>query len=113
MDSSLFQLDSMLNLGSLALGLAAWLLPVMGMLSRTSSPARTNALSVFSLSACALSLFLVVLYLGRLVQAEDWSALMDTVPAFRLSASVLLAVALPLNALALFCRNRTKRLREG
>ena len=81
MNSSLFQLDSMLNLGSLALGLAAWLLPVMGMLSRTSSPARTNVLSVFSLSACALSLFLVVLYLGRLVQAEDWSALMDTVPA--------------------------------
>ena len=53
MNSSLFQLDSMLNLGSLALGLAAWLLPVMGMMSRTSSPAKTNALSVFSLSACA------------------------------------------------------------
>ena len=113
MNSSLFQLGSMLNLGSLALGLAAWLLPVMGMLSRTSSLAKTNALSVFSLSACALSLFLVVLYLGHLVRAEDWSALMDTVPAFKLSASVLLAVALPLNLLALLRRNRIKRPREG
>ena len=84
----------------LALGLAAWLLPVLGMAGRRT-PAKTTALAAGSFCACALSLLLVLLHLKQVTAHQDWSALMDTLPAFCLAASVLLIVALALNLLTI------------
>ena len=83
----------------LALGLAAWLLPVLGMAGRRT-PAKTTALAAGSFCACALSLLLVLLKLKGITARQDWSALMDTLPAYCLAASVLLIVALALNLLS-------------
>lgn len=89
------------NLGSLVLGLAAWLLPALGMAGRRPTPVKTAALAAGSFCACALSLLLVLLHLKQVTAHQDWSALMDTLPAFCLAASVLLIVALALNLLAI------------
>lgn len=94
-----------LNVASLALGLLAWVLPGAALCRRRG----TVPCALLSLSACALSLCLVVFYLGHLSDAGDWSALMDTAHAFRLAAAVLLAVTLGLNALALALRGAGAR----
>ena len=88
------------NLGSLVLGLAAWLLPALGMAGRRPTPVKTAALAAGSFCACALSLLLVLLELKGMTARQDWSALMDTLPAYCLAASVLLIVALALNLLS-------------
>ncbi len=94
-----------MNLGSLILGLAAWCLPVAAI-----ARGRFTALwCTASLSACALSLGLVVFYLGHLVELGDWSALMDTVGVFRLCAAALLVGTLFLNSLAVLCGHGARR----
>lgn len=89
-----------MNVGSLALGVTAWLLPLLALtwLRRSGG---ALLLAAGSLTACALSLCLVIFYLGYLTDCGDWSALMDTSRAFRLCAGVLLAGTLALNLLAL------------
>lgn len=97
-----------LNIGSLALGLLAWVLPAAALTLGRRGP-RSSLLPAAGLTACALSLFLVLCYLEGLVRIGAWSALMDTARAFRLSAAVLLAGALPLNLLALLLPHRQER----
>ena len=92
----------LLNLGSLLLGLIAWILPIIN-LSIPNKVEHKNwfVLCIISISVCALSLFLQILYYNYLVNIEDWSALMDTVNAVVLASSVLLNVTLMLNVITL------------
>jgi len=97
-----------MNVASLALGLTAWLLPLLALtwLRRSGG---ALLLMAGSLASCALSLCLVVFCLGYLVDCGDWSALEDTVRAFRLSAGGLLAGTLALNFLVLTQRARPRK----
>lgn len=88
-----------LNLGSLVLGLIAWILPVVNVMRRKEGR-RGAALSCLSLAACALSLSLQIFYTEHLVNKGDWSALMDTTHAVSVVATTLLVVTLALNALS-------------
>ncbi|MFC5602793.1 hypothetical protein [Sporosarcina koreensis] len=88
----------LLNIGSLVLGLVAWILPVVSLIRVTKHWA---ALSIMSLSACAISLFFQIYYTYHLVQIEDWAALMDTMGAVVVAGTVLLIVTLLLNAITL------------
>lgn len=92
----------LLNLGSLMLGLIAWILPFVNLM-RNEKHDRRNwvALSILSFSACAISLCFQIFYSYHLVKIEDWSALMDTAGAVATVAAVLLIVTILLNAMTL------------
>jgi len=93
---------SLLNLGSLVLGLIAWILPVVNLM-RFKKHGNRNwvTFSVISISACAISLYFQIFYAYHLVKIEDWSALMDTMGAVAFVAAVLLIVTIILNAITL------------
>jgi len=91
-----------LNLGSLVLGLIAWILPVVNLVQHNKADRRNWVVfSVVSLSACATSLCMQLFYSDHLVKIEDWSALMDTSHAVALVATILLVVTIILNAITL------------
>ena len=92
----------MLNLGSLALGLLAWMLPVISLVRKKKAKDKTPVfLCAVSTGACAVSLCLQIFEMHRRVTLRDWSALMDTSGAVAWVAAVLLVVTIALNAAAL------------
>lgn len=99
---------SMLNVGSLVLGLIAILLPIAS-LSATSKQIQHYRLtiSILSLSACAISISFQLFYNFLLVKIEDWSALMDITRSSVLAVLFLLVSTILLNILILiFKRNK-------
>ena len=101
----------LLNLGSLVLGLIAWILPVVNLMRYVKHDQRNwVALSIMSVSACAISLCFQLIYNYHLVKIEDWSALTDTTSAVAFVATVLLIVTIILNAVTLIVyRDRTAK----
>ena len=93
---------SFLDLGSLILGLVAWILPVIN-LSRSEKHDNKKwfTFSIMSLSACSISLCFQILYINYIVNIEDWSALLDTMGAVVLASTVLLIVTIILNLITL------------
>ena len=87
------------NLGALALGIAAWVLPVSAM-RRKKREGTLFPLSVVSFSACALALVLQLFEFRQRVRAEDWSALLDTIDATAGVCVLLVAGTVILNILA-------------
>ncbi|MBM6618070.1 hypothetical protein JR050_10415 [Bacillus sp. RD4P76] len=97
-----------LNVGSLVLGLIAWILPILK-LTRNNKQENNNwiVFSIMSISACAVSLCFQILYTYHLVKIKDWGALSDTTSAVAFAATVLLLVTITLNAFTLVVyRNR-------
>jgi cytochrome c oxidase subunit 4 len=98
----------LLNLGSLLLGLIAWIFPVINLVkSNTVEHKNRVVFSITSICACAISLYLQILYSNHLVKMEDWSALADTSRAVALVAAILLVFTITLNAitLAVYCKS--------
>lgn len=88
----------LLNLGSLVLGLIAWILPVVNLMRYQKQNHRNwFFLSVLSMSACAISLCFQIFYNYHLVMIEDWTALLDTMRAVVMAATFLLIVTVILN----------------
>ncbi|MFC5591452.1 hypothetical protein ACFPRA_21430 [Sporosarcina soli] len=97
----------LLNLGSLVLGLIAWLLPVVNLMQSKNHDNRNWVVfSMMSLMACAISLSFQIIYNNHLVNIEDWSALMDTSGAVTYAVSTLLIVTILLNAITLLIYRR-------
>jgi cytochrome c oxidase subunit 4 len=93
---------ALLNLGSLVLGLIALILPIMNLMQYPKHDHRNwVALSVMSVSACAISLGFQIFYTYHLVKIEDWTALMDTTGSLALVAAVLLIITILLNTITL------------
>ena len=68
-----------LNVGSLVLGLIAWILPVMSLMRYKQGGHKNWAgFSIMSVCACAISLYFQICYNHHLVTIGDWTALMDT-----------------------------------
>lgn len=99
-----------LNIGSLILGLIAWILPIVNLTQHDKSGSRNwPVFSTASAASCAVSLYMQILYTDHLVQIEDWSALLDTSRAVTWVSAVLLIVTILLNALTLvICCKRRK-----
>ena len=97
-----------LNVGSLILGLVAWIIPIISIMKDKKRENMTwFALSIISFSACTVAICLQVFYNLHLVKIEDWSALMDTMRGVAVAATVLTIVTILLNTLTLFLyRNR-------
>ena len=93
----------LLNVGSLLLGIIAWILPVICLVKRRKE--NWAVFSIASISACAISLGLQILFTNHWVNISDWSALMDTHDFVTFVSVVLLVVTILLNfAVLIMCR---------
>ncbi len=90
-----------LNLGSIVLGLIAWILPIVNLMQHKAGRRNRAVFSIGSVSACAISLCIQIFYTNYLVKIEDWSALMDISDAAAAISATLLVITLVLNAIAL------------
>lgn len=98
-----------LNLGSLVLGLIAWILPAINIMRYEKRSKNWITLSIVSLSACSISLFLQICSFYERVKAEDWGALMDTMSVIASVPAILLIGTIILNAITLYMyRNRAE-----
>jgi hypothetical protein len=97
------------NVGSLVLGLIAWVLPIVNLERRKRNNHKNGLVLLYmSYSACAISLCFQIFYQYHLVQIEDWGAIADTMGGVALAAGILLLVTIVLNAIFLFVdRDRT------
>jgi cytochrome c oxidase subunit 4 len=101
----------LLNMGSFLLGLIAWILPIIN-LNKQNKAEHKNwfVLCITSISACAISLFLQILYNTHLVTIHDWAALMDTRRAVVLASSILLVVTFTLNVITLIIYSKNSKV---
>lgn len=97
-----------LNLGSLGLGLLAWIIPIISLIRKHKrNYKRFNISTLVSLGSCSLSLWFQILYNHHLVEIKDWSALMDTTGALVLVSGVLVIVTIILNIISIYS-NRSR-----
>lgn len=99
-----------LNLGSLLLGLIAWILPIVSLAKHNKENNKKWALfSIASISACVISLCFQILYNDYLVEIEDWAALMDTSKAVVRLTSLLAIVTIVLNVITAIIYNKKSK----
>lgn len=95
-----------MNLASLGLGLAAWLLPCIAVALRKKAGGRPGAALVAASGlCCALALYLQICYQNHLVEIGDTSAILDISEPLVFVAGVLLGVTAFLNGAALLALN--------
>lgn len=104
---------SYLNLGSLLLGLIAWILPIVNLVQHDKAAHKNWAVfSTVSLSACSVSLFFQIVYQNHLSKIEDWSAIMDTSGGLVFVSAVLIVGTIVLNVITLLKYRRTNENRQ-
>lgn len=92
-----------LNIGSLLLGLTAWVIPIASLIKgNRKNTQRMPSLTLMSMSSAILSLWLQILYNYYLLQIADWTALLDTTGAVVFIAFILIVGTFFLNFLNLF-----------
>jgi len=100
-------LIGLLNLGSLILGLIAWIVPVISLMRIKKENNKNDlALSVISLSSCAISLTLQISSISQMVKIQDSTAILDTIDSTVFVSMILVAVTIILNIVHLFMYRR-------
>lgn len=101
-------ISGLLNLGSLILGLTAWIAPILAIIYPGKGAMKNCCgLIIVSFSACAASLCLQLFEINHRVQSQDWSAIMDTIGFLIWVAVILATITVLLNIGALhICRKR-------
>ncbi|MFJ5564000.1 hypothetical protein [Lysinibacillus xylanilyticus] len=96
-----------LNIGSLVLGLIAWILPIASLVMHNKNNYKKWVLfSIASISACVISLCFQILYNDYLVKIEDWAALMDTSKGVVRLSFLLAVVTIVLNVITAIVYNK-------
>ncbi|MGM8365896.1 hypothetical protein ACLIBG_10525 [Virgibacillus sp. W0181] len=91
-----------LNLGSLMLGLIAWIIPFINLaVGKKQMNIKWIALTIISFSVCAIAICFQIFYNLYLVKVEDFAALADTMRGVAVASTVLVIVTILLNALTL------------
>ncbi|WP_271396513.1 hypothetical protein [Salinicoccus roseus] len=99
-----------LNIGSLVLGLIAWILPIASLAKHNKNNNKTWVVfSIASISACVISLCFQILYNDYLVRIEDWSALMDTSKGVVRLSFLLAIVTIVLNVITAIVYNKKSK----
>lgn len=89
------------NLGSLTIGLAAWLIAFLGIYADR----KKSICQLSSFSCCCTALLLQFFEIKRRMAADDWTAVDDTINAVSFAAAILVLVTVVLNFL---CEKRKK-----
>ncbi len=95
------------SVGSLALGLGAWIAAVLAIANKTSPKA--GLLSTGSFALCVFSLLFQLLEVKYRAGISDFSAIEDTIGATVFAACVLIGVTVVLNVIAAVKAGRTTR----
>lgn len=95
----------MLNLGSLILGVGAWLFAVRAIAAPKARISHRNTVASFSL--CTVSLVFQLWELTRRVGLRDYAAVEDTISAILTASAALVVVTMVLN-LAAFVKAKNK-----
>ena len=98
------QLTAIYNVGSIVLGLLAWLFGVLALAKHNYA----HRLTTISFSACGLSLVLQLLEVSNRVNLGDYAAIEDTIRAVLFAAVTLVVVTVVLNVVALVKSSRTE-----
>jgi len=101
---SILNLRIFITILSLILGLSALALPLYAMKRQRKVQA---VCTIASLCACAIVMYLQILYTEILVRMKDWSALMDIIPSTRIVATVVLVATIGLNLTVYFYSTKT------
>ena len=97
------------NVGSLLLGLIAWILPTINLAKYNKAKHRNWIVLLFaSMSACTISVLFQIVYQRHLVQIEDWSAIMDTSHGLVVVSTILVVTTIAVNIVCLFIYHRRK-----
>lgn len=97
----------LLNLGSLILGLIAWIVPVISLMRiKKGNNQNYLALSAISFSSCAISLTLQISSISQMVKIQDSTAILDTIDSTVFVSMILVAVTIILNIVHLFMYRR-------
>ena len=83
---------------ALLLGIAAWVLSVMGIFSRTEK--RQTACSILSFLCCAAALFFPTLITDLIMRFENYGTVEDTIWAYHFASSGLLLGTILFNGCA-------------
>lgn len=99
----------LLNIGSLLFGLIALVIPII-ILMRQDNYVSNNLglISGISISSCAISLCMQILYANHLVNIEDFTAMMDTLGTVSNVSAVLLIATIVLNIITYMVCNGNK-----
>jgi cytochrome c oxidase subunit 4 len=90
------------NVGSLILGLSAWILPIINLIKQNKAEHRNwIILLLISMSSCAISVLFQIVYQNHLTKIEDWSAIMDTIWAVMFVSTVLIVTTIILNLITI------------
>ena len=89
----------MFNIGSLILGIGAWLFAGLAIAASKASASHKNTLVSFSLSS--ISLVFQLFEINSLVLLSDYAAIEDTIRARLIASVVLVSVTMILNFVAL------------
>ncbi|MEG2788507.1 MAG: hypothetical protein RR942_11900 [Romboutsia sp.] len=96
-----------LNIGSLLFGLIALTIPIIKIMMKDKPNSKNlGILSGISISACAISLCMQILYANHLVNIQDWTALMDLTDTVAKASVVLLIATITLNIITYITYNR-------
>ncbi|KIL50802.1 hypothetical protein KP77_14220 [Jeotgalibacillus alimentarius] len=96
-----------LNIGSLVLGLIAWIIPVVLLAKHDKKSLQSWALfSIASISACVIAVLFQILYNDYLIRIEAWVSLMDTTRAVVVLSSILAGVTIILNVITAIVYNK-------
>lgn len=100
-----------LNLGSIMLGLIAWILPIINLIRPNKDKNKNWALlSMASISACVIALWLQILYNNHLVNIEDWSAIMDISEGIIRVSFILAVITIVLNIITVIVYHKKTRV---
>ncbi|MCR8746903.1 hypothetical protein [Romboutsia lituseburensis] len=102
----------LLNIGSIVLGLIAFVLPVINLIRYNNSNNQYwFVFALMSIVSCMLSLGMQIFYINHLISLKDWTAIMDTINIVVFSAALLLVATTVLNGVTLFAYigNRKKK----
>lgn len=89
----------MLNIGSLILGVCAWLFAGLAIATHKASVSHKNTMMSFSL--CVISLVFQLFEINRRVLHADYAAIEDTIRAILIASVALVSVTIILNLVAL------------
>lgn len=90
-------MNGLLNIGSLILGLCAWMIPIVLLLKGKASSLRAVKAIFISFVCALISMLMQMMETKQLIDKNDWSALMDTQGAVVFAAVVMLVGVIVLN----------------
>ena len=89
----------LLNIGSFVLGIVSLALPLISVIKNKNKYKykERRLISLVSITACAISIWLLYAYIGHLVNIEDWSAVLDITVTMVKASGLYLLLVLVLN----------------